>query len=77
MRLDNAAVVNIKDTVLTFGDVRKMAQLCRNSGRGVQKSARRPCGVLYLFKMITAVCTERTTVPVRGAAAAYLDSFQS
>lgn len=77
VRLDNTAVVNIRDTFLTFGNARRMAQLCRNSARGVQKSAGRACVVLCLFKVITAVCTERMSVPVGGAAAAYLDSLQS
>jgi len=70
-------VVRIRDTVLTFGDARRMAQLCRSFARGVQKSADRPCDVLCLFKVSTAVRTERASVPVGGAAAAYLDSFQS
>lgn len=48
VHLDNSAVVNVRDTVLTFGDARRMAQLCRNSARGVQKSAHRPYAVLYL-----------------------------
>jgi hypothetical protein len=28
VHLDNTAVVNIRDTVLTFGDAHRMAQLC-------------------------------------------------
>jgi len=59
VRLDNSAVVNIKDTVLTFGDARRMAQLCRNSARGMQKSARRPREVLYLKWSLQCVQNER------------------